>query len=47
MTFNDRIFKAFNDFGIDDMLAQADISRACSGDFETQPIELKRQLGAK
>ena len=27
MTFNDPIFKAFNDFGIDDMLPQADISR--------------------
>lgn len=27
MTFNDPIFKAFNDFGIDDMPAQADISR--------------------
>jgi hypothetical protein len=27
VTFNDPIFKAFNDFGIDDMPAQADISR--------------------
>ena len=27
MTFNDPIFKAFNDFGIDEMPAQADISR--------------------
>ena len=27
MTFNDPVFKAFNDFRIDDMPAQADISR--------------------
>jgi hypothetical protein len=27
VTFNDPIFKAFNDFGIDEMPAQADISR--------------------
>ena len=27
MTFNDPVFKAFNDFDIDDMLPQADISR--------------------
>ena len=27
MTFNDPAFKAFNDFRIDDMPAQADISR--------------------
>ena len=27
MTFNDPIFKAFNDFGINEMPAQADISR--------------------
>ena len=27
MTFSDPVFKAFNDFDIDDMPAQADISR--------------------
>ena len=27
MTFNDPVFKAFNDFDIDDVPAQADISR--------------------
>lgn len=27
MTFNDPVFKAFSDFDIDDMPAQADISR--------------------
>ena len=27
MTFNDPVFKAFNDFDLDDMPAQADISR--------------------
>ena len=27
MTFNDPVFKAFNDFRIDDMPVQADISR--------------------
>jgi hypothetical protein len=27
VTFNDPVFKAFNDFDIDDMPAQADISR--------------------
>ena len=27
MTFNDPVFKAFNDFDIDDMLPQADIFR--------------------
>jgi hypothetical protein len=27
VTFNDPVFKAFNDFDIDDMLPQADISR--------------------
>ena len=27
MTFNDPVFKAFNDFRIDDMPAKADISR--------------------
>ena len=27
MTFNDPVFKAFNDFDIDDMLRQADIFR--------------------
>lgn len=27
MTFNDPVFKAFNDFGLDDMPPQAEISR--------------------
>jgi hypothetical protein len=27
VTFNDPVFKAFNDFDLDDMSAQADISR--------------------
>jgi hypothetical protein len=27
VTFNDPVFKAFNDFDVDDMPAQADISR--------------------
>jgi hypothetical protein len=27
VTFNDPVFKAFNDFGVEDMPAQADISR--------------------
>jgi len=27
VTFNDPVFKAFNDFDLDDMPAQADISR--------------------
>lgn len=35
MTFNDPVFKAFNDFDIDDVPAQADILGACSGDSTT------------
>ena len=35
MTFNDPVFKAFNDFRIDDMPAQQIFLGACSGDLRT------------